>query len=59
MSQLWVFIVAPLLGGALAAAAYLGFYPARETAVRVDVTADAGSPVPAAAGRTSHRPEGA
>jgi aquaporin Z len=42
LSQLWVFIVAPLVGGALAALAHNLFYPAEaeaaaETAPRVDV----------------------
>lgn len=32
LSQLWLFIVAPLIGGAIAAAAYLYFYPAGEEA---------------------------
>lgn len=38
LSQLWVFIVAPLVGGALAALAHVGFYSfEEETAARVDV----------------------
>jgi aquaporin Z len=39
LSQLWVFIVAPLVGGALAALAHNAFYPseAEESVPRVDV----------------------
>ncbi len=45
LSQLWVFILAPLVGGAIAALAHNFFYPLNatdETAVRVDVA----EPVP-------------
>jgi aquaporin Z len=38
LSQLWVFIVAPLVGGVLAALTHNAFYPsAEETVVRLDV----------------------
>jgi aquaporin Z len=40
LSQLWVFIVAPLVGGALAAGAYLAFRPS-ETGTRPRDTAEA------------------
>lgn len=36
LSQLWVFIVAPLVGGALAALAYVGLYPAGEEGPSVE-----------------------
>jgi aquaporin Z len=46
LSQLWVFIVAPLVGGVLAALVYVGLYPARE---EVDVI----EPAPELRGATS------
>lgn len=47
LSQLWVFIVAPLVGGALAALAHNTFYPAEgETMPRVDVAEPAVEGVP-------------
>jgi aquaporin Z len=36
LSQLWVFIVAPLIGGALAAFAYVGLYPKGEQEASVE-----------------------
>jgi aquaporin Z len=37
LSQLWLFIVAPLLGGAIAAILHNFFYPANDPEVRTDV----------------------
>ncbi len=36
LAQLWLFIVAPLVGGAIAAALYLGFYPKGEEEASVE-----------------------
>ena len=64
LSQLWVFVVAPLVGGALAALAHNLFYPAEEedTAVRLDVAdavPDVGSTAGGAAPRTIDVRDGA
>ncbi len=64
LSQLWVFVVAPLVGGALAALAHNLFYPAEEedTAVRLDVAdavPEAGKAAGGAAPRTIDVRDGA
>jgi aquaporin Z len=55
LSQLWLFIVAPMIGAALAAVAHDVFYPVDTEAARTDV-AEAAPPQPRSAGTTSSAP---